>query len=197
MAFNVEYKEGGSYSTAPAGQFQAVCCELLDHGYTTKSYPNQQTGQMENRPVREVQFVFQLNKVDDATGKRFEVRSKKLNALTLGEKSGLRQFLQQWRGHDLTDAEKLPPGIDLEQLIGRNALIGVVHVAGQRGGTFANIGSIMPLMEGMAAITPLNYESKQALVDKANAAAAANPQAAGAVPQMTGQAAVAADDIPF
>lgn len=172
MPINVEYKETGNFVLAPAGLVQGVCCEVLDLGFNEKTFKDQNTGEQKPRMVHEIQYVFQLNKVDPETGKRYEVRSRPLN-LNLSDRATLRDFLRQWRGHDLTDAEKLPPGVDVE-LIGRNAMINVIHnKVGDR--TYANIGSITPLMEGLAEIQPLNYEKHQEQVDKAKAAAAANP----------------------
>lgn len=169
MSINVEYKEN-KFNLPPVGLKQAVCCEVLDLGFDKKTYKDQATGQASERIVHEYQYVFQLNEVDPDTGKRFEIRSKPMN-LTLGDRSTLRDFLRQWRGHDLTDAEKAPPGVDID-LKGRNALISVIHTpVGDK--TYANIGSITPLMAGMPEIQPLNYESKQAAVDKAKAEAAA------------------------
>lgn len=196
MSKFVEYKETGNFVQAPVGQYQGVCCELLDWGQSEKVYKNQQTGKDEPRIVWEVQYVFQLNQVDPETGKRYEVRSKKLNAMTLGEKSGLRAFMLAFRGHDLTEAELKPPGLDIESVIGRNAIISVVHnQSGDK--TYANIGSIMPIMQGMPEIQPLDYESKQAWVDQQKA----NPQAAQAAPaaqsgQLAAQPAPAVSAIP-
>ena len=167
MALMAEYKESGDFVLAPAGLHQGVCCEVVDLGFVEKSYRNQQTGQEEKRTVHEIQYYFQLNKVAPDTGKRYEVRSKPMN-LNLADKATLRDFLRQWRGHDLTDQEKLPPGVDIE-LIGKNAMINVIHaqVSTQNGvKTYANIGSITPIMEGLQPITPLNYEKQQ---DKINA----------------------------
>jgi hypothetical protein len=59
----------------------------------------------------------------------------------------LRAFLLAWRGHDITEAELKPPGVDVD-LTKRNAVLSVVHnKVGEK--TYANIGAIMPLMEGM------------------------------------------------
>jgi hypothetical protein len=162
MSLQVEYKESGNFVLAPAGLHQGVCCEVVDLGHSQKTYKDQKTGADTIRNVHEIQYYFQLNKVDPETGKRYEVRSKPMN-LVLSEKATLRDFLRQWRGHDLTDAEKLPPGVDVE-MIGRNAMINVIH-AKVNEKTFANIGSITPLMDGLPQIQPLNYESKQAAAD--------------------------------
>jgi len=181
MGINVEVTS--QFKKAPAGQYQGVCAEVIDLGFSQKNYKNQQTGADEPKTVHEIQYVFQLNKVDDESGKRFTVRSKPLN-LILSEKSNLRAFLLQWRGHDLTPDELKPPGVDVD-LKGKNALLQVVHnTVGDK--TYANIGSIMPLMEGMAEIQPLDYEPQQeaALAAKAKNEAAVSGQAA---PTFTGQ----------
>lgn len=182
MSLQVEYSESGNFVLAPAGMFQAVCCEVVDLGHSSKTYNNQQTGQPETRNVHEIQYYFQLNKVAPDTGKRYEVRSKPMN-LNLSDKATLRDFLRQWRGHDLTDQEKLPPGVDVE-LVGRNAMVNVIHVQ-FNGKTYANIASITPLMDGMPEIQPLNYESKQAKVDAkaGNNASTAFPYGANAPQQ--------------
>lgn len=189
MAINVEVKN--EYKMAPAGQFQAVCAEVIDLGFSNKVYKNKDTGADEAKTVHEIQYVFQLNKVDDETGKRFTVRSKPLN-LILSEKSNLRAFLLQWRGHDLTDAELKPPGVDVD-LVKRNALLQVVHTkVGEK--TFANIGSIMPLMEGMPEIEALDYEpqAEAVMAAKAKAANGGANGAAQVAPNFTGQPQAAA-----
>lgn len=169
MPIQVEYKETGNFVLAPAGLVQGVCCEVLDLGFSEKTFKDQKTGDENKRNVHEIQYVFQINSVDPDTGKRYEVRSRPLN-LNLSDRATLRDFLRQWRGHDLTDQEKLPPGVDVE-LKGRNAMINVIHnKVGDK--TYANIASISPLMQGLPEIQPLNYESHQEQVTKARANAA-------------------------
>jgi hypothetical protein len=166
MSIQVEVKP--SFKMAPAGQFQAVCAEVIDLGHSQKTYRNDQ-GVDETKTIHEIQYIFQLNKVDDETGKRFTVRSKPFN-LMLSEKSNLRAFLLAWRGHDLTDAELKPPGVDVD-LTNRNAIISVVHnKVGDK--TYANIGAIMPLLENTAPITVLDYEPQGDAVREARAKAA-------------------------
>ena len=201
MAFNVEYKESGDFILTPQGQFQGVAAEILDLGMSEKIY-KAPDGTENKRNVHEIQYVFQLNKVDAESGKRYEVRSRPMNT-NLSDKATLRDFLRQWRGHDLTDAEKLPPGIDLETLVGKNCLISVIHnKVGDK--TYANIGSIMPLVEGMPEVQALNYESKQAQIDAKKAKAASEAASGGsqrasasAAPAAATTDTVKADEIPF
>lgn len=165
MALYAEAKE--QYTLAPSGQFQAVCCEVLDFGFVPHEYKNKDGG-VDKVVNREIRFVFQLNKIDGETNKRFEIRSRPLN-LILSEKANLRAFLISWRGHDLQSHELKSPGVDLEGLIGRNAVISIIHApVGDK--TYANIGAIMPLMEGMPQMSPDGYEPKQGKIDNANAA---------------------------
>lgn len=202
MAMNLEAVTG--YIKAPAGQFQSVCVEVVDLGFSQKTYKNAQTGADESKSIHEIQYVFQINKMDDESGKRFNVRSRPLNFI-LSEKANLRAFLLQWRGHDLTEAELKPPGVDVD-LVGRNCLLQIVHTTvGTK--TYANVVAIMPLMEGMAEIQPLNYEPQQAaiLAARAKAAAGATNGFTGqqvapvvdAVPSVALGGLPANDDIPF
>lgn len=200
MAIYAEAKE--QYKLAPAGQYQVVCCEVLDLGFKDRVYKNPDTKADESKQKHEIQYVFQLNKDDEETGKRFEIRSQPFN-LILSEKASLRKFLLSWRGHDLTDAEKRPPGVNVD-LAGTNAIISVVHnPSGDK--TYANIASIMPLMDGMPLIVPIDYQAKQEYVDKANQSAntpfpaySGMPEQAQAVGQsLPPNSQIADADIPF
>jgi len=180
MSINIEPKE--SFEKAPPGMYQAVCCEIVDLGLANKSFRDTQTQENKTRQVHEYQYIFQLNKISPETGKRYEIRSKPFNAFGLyTERGDFRPFLLQWRGHDLTAEEMKPPGVDID-LTGRNAMISVVHnVSGDR--TYVNIGSITPLMEGMAEIQSLDYEPKAEAIRTARANAAS--ASGNAQPQTT------------
>jgi hypothetical protein len=77
---------------------------------------------------------------------------KKRYTLSLGEKATLRHDLASWRGRDFTPSEL--EAFDVEKLIGVNAIINVAHKKGSRGGTFANVVSVMPLMKNQTKILP-------------------------------------------
>lgn len=175
MGLKVEYSSPAS-KTAPAGQYQAVCAELVDLGWSQKTYKTD-AGQDEIKNVHEIQYIFQLNKVDEETGKRFTVRSRPFN-LILTDRSNLRAFLLQWRGRDISDAEKVS-GVEVD-LVGHNALVQVVHnTVGDK--TYANLGSLMPLMEGMPVIQVENYEEqKESILAAREKAAVARASAASA-----------------
>ena len=69
--------------------------------------------------------------------------------LSLDKKANLRKHLDAWRGRSFT-ADELK-GFDLKNVLGKACQIQVVHNDGKDGKTYANIGAIMALPEGMDA----------------------------------------------
>lgn len=134
------------YPTAPQGTFPAVCVDVIDQGMVTTKFG----GEESTRHM--VRVVWQIDE-EDADGKRFLVR--KDYTASLHEKAKLRADLKSWRGREFTFDELV--GFDMEQVVGAPCMISVVHNQGSKGGTFANVGSVMKLMKGMAALTPDGY----------------------------------------
>lgn len=136
----------GTYSTAPEGTFPAICVDEIDLGMVTSSFG----GETNERHM--VRIVWQLGE-DDEKGKPYQIKQD--YTASLHEKSNLRKVLQSWRGKAFTDNELF--GFDLETVVGTGCLISVVHNAGRKGGTFANVGSVMKLPKGMAAPMARDY----------------------------------------
>ena len=68
--------------------------------------------------------------------------------LSLHAKASLRQTLEAWRGRAFTKEEL--NGFDLKNVLGTSCQIQVLHQ--EKGDkTFANVGSVMPLISGMTA----------------------------------------------
>lgn len=126
----------------PAGSYSAVCVDVVDLGNVQTTYKGQIKQQHKCRVVFEVGELRQ-----DGTpfyvGERFTA--------SLGEKATLRKFLEGWRGQPFT-ADELK-GFDLEQLIGKPAILSIVH--NQNGDkTYDNIASASRLMKGMPPLKP-------------------------------------------
>jgi hypothetical protein len=75
--------------------------------------------------------------------------------LSLNEKATLRKHLEAWRGKLFTPAEL--EGFDLENLLGANCQLQVIHNLSDQGRTFANIQAIVPLGKGMTKLRPVDY----------------------------------------
>ena len=169
-----------NFTPAPEGLHQAVCVDVIDLG--------QELNKFREPPVLQakVRIVWQIDEVNEDTGRRFEVSEK--YTLSLHEKAALRHHLEAWRGKAFTDQELR--GFDLEVLRGVNCQLQVVHKTGSKGGTFANVQAIVPIGKNTAKIAPLNYERR--------AQKPAQPEDAGAHGAPGGDDFQAGeDDVPF
>jgi hypothetical protein len=142
---------------APEGLHQAVCVDVIDVGDVQMNFEGHE------KTVHRVKIVWQINEMykgkDFETGADKEMRyifsSGNRYTLSLGKKANLRKDLDAWRGKAFTD-EELKNGFDLENLIGANCQLGIVHRTTENG-TYANMSTIAPLLKGMPKIEPLNY----------------------------------------
>src|ERR1044072_3266254 len=133
---------------APAGQYLAVCCDIIDLGMietTWKGKPKQQ---------HKCAIVFQLDEINPATNKPYDIAER--FTVSMGESARLRKFLGDWRGRAYTDQEARD-GAPLDRLEGVNALVQIEHKEGGNGKTYANIGSIMRAPKGSQTLSIIEY----------------------------------------
>lgn len=137
-------KGGGNkdFIPCPAGVHQGVCVDVVDLGMVTSTFVDDKTGQPKIQHKADI--VWQTSEAM-ADGRPFLV--KKRYTLSLHEKATLRHDLESWRGRPFSEIEA--EGFDVERLLGVNALLNVQHKAGSKGGTFANVVSLMPLPKNM------------------------------------------------
>ena len=136
MAIRTTNNSSG-FELAPQGVHVARACRVIDTGTRTDSTFNKR---------RRMAWIFwELPKIlrdngePQLIGKRY--------TLSHHEKSNLRADLESWYGRHFDDkALDDAGGFDLERLIGRPALINVLH---SQDGKFANVASVMPLPQGM------------------------------------------------
>ena len=134
------------FPTAPAGTFPAVCVDVVDLGLIENKF------EPESDPRQMVRLIWQLDE-EDKDGKPFMVRAD--YTASLHEKAKLRKTLAAWRGRDFTPVELF--GFDVESVLGSGCLLSVIHNTGSKGGTFANVASVMKLGRGMTAPTAKEY----------------------------------------
>jgi len=149
MAIIAKREGGKDFKPAPEGQWPAVCCDAVDMGMVKVTFENKT---MEKHKAR---LVFMIPETDpDFDDKQFIV-SATFN-LTMHEKGRLRPFLESWRGKKYTDKET-DAGVDIEKMVGVDALIQIVHNTGSNGKTYANVDSIMRLPKGMEKVVNDGY----------------------------------------
>ena len=159
----------GTYTPAPEGVHDAVCCDVADLGVV------ETTWQGETKSQHKVRLVWQLaTKMED--GRPFSIGRR--YGLTLHEKSSLFKDLKTWFG-------KAPPdNLDLEKLIGQNCQVVVVHNE-RDGSTYANVQSVLKAGKAKLKVSPDFVRFKDREPKPAIVTASANTPIAGD------------DDVPF
>jgi hypothetical protein len=132
-----------NFTPCPEGLHQAVCVDVVDLGVMVTQWGD--------KP--KVRIVWQVDEIDPQTGRRFDVRG--LYTLSLSDKATLRKQLESWRGRKFTPLELR--GFDLENLIGVNCQIQVIHHISDDGRTFANVQAIVPCSPKIPKIAPLDF----------------------------------------
>ena len=79
---------------------------------------------------------------------------------SLNQKARLRGDLETWLGRRLSEQE-VEEGFDLEKMLNSNCQIQVQHNVSDKGNTFANIQTIVPLGKGMTKLEIEDYVRKQ------------------------------------
>lgn len=152
----VSAESSGSFELPPAGPVAARCCLVADLGSQESTFEGK------TKLQRKILLSWELAELR-TDGSPFRVSRR--FGLSLHENSGLRAFLQQWRGRPFTDEELT--GFNLAKLAGAPCLLNLAHVS--RGGKdYANILSVSPLPKGMTApdlsAAPVTFD-----IDAANA----------------------------
>lgn len=143
MGFTIKNK-GKQQDPVPAEAHVGICYMLVDLGT--------QVNTKYDKIARKVVIGFEFPDVTGKRGDGTEYRrtlAKRFTA-SLHEKSALRKMLEQWRGKTFTDEELA--GFDLREILGKEALVTVVHDKGDNGMTYANIAAIGPLPRALKGV---------------------------------------------
>lgn len=143
MRLSYDKSQQPKFQPHPAGVFPGVCVDVIDLGLQPTAFGEK----------HQCQLVFETNQRTEDGSRPMTVRSRRFTA-SLSEKANLRKFLGQWRGAAITDEEALD--FDLDTLIGVPCMLSIVHEPNKKPDEppYANIGSIMPLMEGVPRLVP-------------------------------------------
>jgi len=142
---------GKDFTPAPEGLHSAVCVDVVDLGLQPNTFNPE-------KPQHKIRIVWQIEEIDLANGKRFQV--SQMYTLSLHEKASLRKDLEGWRARKFSAEES--KGFDVEKLLGVPCQVQVIHnVSEKNGKTYANVQTIVPLGKGMDRLTPLDYVRMQ------------------------------------
>jgi hypothetical protein len=127
MAFIIK-DTGTDFEPAPEGLQHCVCVDVADLGMKDTQWGAK----------HKLRLVWELDqKMKD--GRPYIVSAQ--FTVSLHPKSGLRKTLESWRGKKFTEQELA--GFDLENLLGANAQVQVIHNTAEDGRVWANVATIV------------------------------------------------------
>lgn len=152
MAIIAESTGGSNYEPIEAGTYAARCYSMVYMGTLEENFQGQQKLQKKVRLTFELPTELKVFKEEN--GEQPCALSKEFT-LSMHEKSGLRKFLQNWRGKAFTEDEAKK--FDITVLLGKPCMLSVIHkVSTTSGKTYAEIGGVSTLMKGMTIPEQIN-----------------------------------------
>lgn len=140
------------HSVHPAGPVAVILVDVIDLGLKVEHPP----GSTDSKVMPKAALVWQSTKINPDTQKPFE--PWKEFTLSAGSKANLRKLIDAWLGKAHTDEEATEVCGKLDALVGRTGLANIVQKTSQRGRTYADVQTVMPLPDGMPAPKPGKYE---------------------------------------
>ena len=143
-----------------AGATVGVLYSLVDLGHQKTNWDNQE------KWTPKVRLTFELPDQTDEfeveeNGKRTTVQKPMVVSIeqtrSLGEKASLRKLLEQWRGQTFTSKEL--QAFSLKNLLGKPAMLTLIHKTSQQGRQYCAIAGASKLPKGMKA--PANTTNAQ------------------------------------
>ena len=132
----------GSFKAAPEGLHPAVCCDVWE--IWTEQRREDWGGGLQDK----TRIVWQIDKTykdDDGKTRIYEV--SQIYTASLHEKAKLRQHLESWRGRKFSEEEL--NSFELENLLGANCQLQVIHNIKDNGDTYANVQAVVPRHKSM------------------------------------------------
>ena len=135
-----------------AGATVGVLYSLVDLGHQKTNWDNQE------KWIPKVRLTFELPDQTDEyeveeNGKRTTVQKPMVVSIeqtrSLGEKASLRKLLEQWRGQTFTSKEL--QAFSLKNLLGKPAMLTLIHKTSQQGRQYCAIAGASKLPKGMKA----------------------------------------------
>jgi len=149
MSIIAQQTNNSGGQTVPAGTHVARCYQIIHIGTIVDTY------QGEEKLVNKVRLVFELPLETADFGKGEQPFSIGRDfTLSMHEKSGLRAFVQSWLGKAMSDAEA--NRFDIGTLLGKEAMVSVMHRTANTGRTYADLKGASPLAKGMTCPPQVN-----------------------------------------
>jgi hypothetical protein len=152
MALTISESQKIERKLPEAGATVGVLYSLVDLGHQKTNWDNQE------KWTPKVRLTFELPDQTDEyeveeNGKRTTVQKPMVVSIeqtrSLGEKASLRKLLEQWRGQTFTSKEL--QAFSLKNLLGKPAMLTLIHKTSQQGRQYCAIAGASKLPKGMKA----------------------------------------------
>lgn len=152
MALTISESQKMERKLPEAGATVGVLYSLVDLGHQKTNWHNQE------KWTPKVRLTFELPDQTDEfeveeNGKRTTVQKPMVVSIeqtrSLGEKASLRKLLEQWRGQTFTSKEL--QAFSLKNLLGKPAMLTLIHKTSQQGRQYCAIAGASKLPNGMKA----------------------------------------------
>jgi len=152
MALTISESQNMERKLPEAGATVGVLYSLVDLGHQKTNWDNQE------KWTPKVRLTFELPDQTDEfeveeNGKRTTVQKPMVVSIeqtrSLGEKASLRKLLEQWRGQTFTSKEL--QAFSLKNLLGKPAMLTLIHKTSQQGRQYCAIAGASKLPKGMKA----------------------------------------------
>jgi hypothetical protein len=152
MALTISESQKSERKLPEAGATVGVLYSLVDLGHQKTNWDNQE------KWTPKVRLTFELPDQTDEfdveeNGKRTTVQKPMVVSIeqtrSLGEKASLRKLLEQWRGQTFTSKEL--QSFSLKNLLGKPAMLTLIHKTSQQGRQYCAIAGASKLPKGMKA----------------------------------------------
>ena len=152
MALTISESQKMERKLPEAGATVGVLFSIVDMGHLETNWDNQK------KWTPKVRFTFELPDQTDEyevveNGKTTKVQKPMVVSIEqtrrLGEKASLRTLLEQWRGQTFTSKEL--QAFSLKNLLGKPAMLTLIHKTSQQGRQYCAIAGASKLPKGMKA----------------------------------------------
>ena len=152
MALTISESQKSERKLPEAGATVGVLYSIVDMGHLETNFDNKK------KWTPKVRFTFELPDQTDEyevveNGKTTKVQKPMVVSIeqtrSLGEKASLRKLLEQWRGQTFTSKEL--QAFSLKNLLGKPAMLTLIHKTSQQGRQYCAIAGASKLPKGMKA----------------------------------------------
>jgi hypothetical protein len=152
MALTLSESQKSERKLPEAGATVGVLYSLVDLGHQKTNWDNQE------KWTPKVRLTFELPDQTDEfeveeNGKRTKISKPMVVSIeqtrSLGEKASLRKLLEQWRGQTFTAKEL--QAFSLKNLLGKPAMLTLIHKTSQQGRQYCAIAGASKLPKGLTA----------------------------------------------